>query len=131
MLRSAILFIGTLTAISCSDIYKNPHYHNNSDSTSPVAPVTQAIDLKGKWRITDSASFFLSASFEDSNVILDTRGDTILTFVYQITGSSLELSHPSDSGSPYKYSVQSYTGSTFELPALLKERYVHHFKRID
>jgi hypothetical protein len=131
MLRYAILFTGILTAISCSGIDKNPHNHNNSDSANPVAPVTQAIDLKGQWRIIDSASFFLSASFDDSSVLLNTRGDTVLTFSYRITGVSLELSHPDDHRSPYKYPVQDYTGSTFELPALFKERYVHHFKRID
>ncbi|MBD2769779.1 hypothetical protein IC235_17965 [Hymenobacter sp. BT664] len=71
----------------------------------------------------------MSARFNDSTVVVDTRGDTILTFSYRVRPGTLELNNPADKAAPYRQPLRKYAGNSFELPSLLGEKYPHHFIR--
>ena len=119
-----IIFLLVVIILGCQGATKEAANQNKPDHINAVT----SINIEGTWMVAERQSFFIAAEFNNSSLILDTRGDTILRYKYYLSNWTLTF-YNIDSVLMAHERLTDYTDSSFMLESLMAEHYPHHFYR--
>ena len=105
-----------------------PVRENRAPIKSDIPERMQFIQMSGRWNMMDTQSFFTAFIFQNSSLLIDTRGDTILHYRYRMNVRSISL-YELDTILISNETVLDKTDSSFTLSSLLAEHYPHHLQR--